>query len=103
MSAEVAKRAVQIEVGKICKFKPKNLQMALKTDKEAQKFTLSRMWTPICTTLKLSAGSFATLHANCLVADASLTSEDILIGLAIFRLFGVGTKTLLEEHRDPLK
>lgn len=101
--AQIAERAVLNGVGKIHKINPITVQAALKTDTKAQSFPFSRTWTPTRIVLKFSTGPFALLNVRYLVADASLTSEDILLCLllVVHHLF-VDTNALLEEFSDLL-
>lgn len=65
------------------------LQVALKDEANAQKFTLA-------------VGSLALFNVMFLVADANLTTKKNLICLLFFQHFGNVAKTLLEKHRDLL-
>lgn len=103
-SKEVAEKAVLQGIGKFESIKTVNLEVALKKTGEGPpvKFPFSRAWTVPSTVLHLSAGQMALKNIRYLVADDSLTCEDILIGLPVLRHLRVDTRTLLEDNYTSL-
>lgn len=90
------------DIGKIRKSPLVTLKVPLKDSSGAAKFSLSRSWTAPRTVLKITAGPFALLNIEYLVADAYLAVEDLLFWLSVLRHDGGDTKTIPKERPDLL-
>lgn len=100
ISARIAESATFNGIGKMAKITPVTLQVALKQEAEAERFSFSRTWTAPRTVLQVSAGPLAMVNVTYLVAYADLAVEGFLIGSPVLQNLGVNTKTFLEERRD---
>lgn len=63
-------------------------------------YTFSRVWTVPPTVLPVSVGQPALKNNTFFVADDKVESEDLFVGLPVFRHLCVETKMLLEENID---
>lgn len=84
----LAERAMLTGIAKFIKFAHVSLQVFLKDVVAAQKITFLRTWTPPCTVFRLAAGPLVLINVICVVSDATLAVEDILIGLPVLQQFG---------------
>lgn len=102
VSPSLAECAANRGIGKINAITPVRLQVALKSETEAQTFSFSRSWTAPRTVLHLASGQLALANVTFLVADGDLACEDLLINLPVLRHLQVDTRTLLENNRSVL-
>lgn len=89
-------------MGKFTEITPVSLRVARKKDKNPDKFTFCRTWTPPRTVIHLSAGQMALVIVTYTVSNSERTAEDLLIGLPILQHLGIDSKSLLEERSDQL-
>lgn len=102
VSPKLAQHGACQGIGKLTAIQPVKFQVAIthvsEDEGESKWFTFSRTWTMPRTVLHLSAGKLELRHISFLVAYEDLRCEELLIGLLVFQLLRVDTRTVLEQQ-----
>lgn len=99
ISPRITEKTVFQGVGKLSAITPIHVQVALKSQTEADAFSFFRSLLVPRFTMHLSAGQIALLNVAFLVADSELWNEDLPIGLPLLTHLGIDSSTMLEHNR----
>lgn len=89
-------------IGKLRKINPVTIQVAVKDNIEALKFTFSREWNVPRLIMHLSVGLLALPNTMFFVADAALAENDLLIVQTVLKHLGLDSKTMLKNNHAQL-